>query len=592
MSAPTTQRSPRDLRTLSRGAGGAADGRAEAPLRDAAPPAVPRPKFPWKTRVLVPGAILLALLLLIGYTAQDALWPARAVHVVPVVLRPAAPAVAAPVADPSGNAAAASIPNAAAAPVPAPPAIASGATVQAAGWVEADPYAIGVTALAGGVVKEVLALEGQPIKKGDVVARLIDDDARLALARAEADLAQRQAALDAAQRQWDHPVERTRAIASGQAMVAETKAMIEKHHAEQRVEEAKLAAAREEFQRIEQSVRERASSEIELIRARQGLAAQEATLKAIIEQENVLNAQLAQRQAELVASTENLRLRIEEKRMLDEARANLALATAMRDEAALRLSRMEVRSPADGIVMQRLAEPGAKLLLEMDDPKSAQAVRLYDPKKLQVRVDVPLVDAAKVGVGQPAQIVVGVLPDRAFSGKVTRVVNEADIQKNTLQVKVAIDNPTPELKPEMLARVKFSAMAAAMAAAAPGGAGNAATPPSPGSGGGGGGGMVVYAPESLLHRHAGGGGDEAEIWVVNARTSTASHRSVHLGAGRHEGWIEILQGLAAGDQLIIETEGLTDGQKVRIVGEGEPPPAGAAGAAGKGNAAGGQHGAH
>ena len=68
-------------------------------------------------------------------------------------------------------------------------------------------------------------------------------------------------------------------------------------------------------------------------------------------------------------------------------------------------------------------------------------MRLYDPKRLQVRVDVPLADAAKVRVGQQAKVVVGVLPDRTFDGEVTRVVHEADIQRNTLQVKVAHHRP-------------------------------------------------------------------------------------------------------------------------------------------------------
>src|SRR5699024_6292989 len=116
--------------------------------------------------------------------------------------------------------------------------------------------------------------------------------------------------------------------------------------------------------------------------------------------------------AELTAARENLRLRIEETQALAEAKASFAITRTARDEAALKLERMQIRSPADGVVMQRLVEVGSKLILEMDDPRSAQAVRLYDPEKLQVRVDVPLADAAKVGIGMNAQITVGVLPDR------------------------------------------------------------------------------------------------------------------------------------------------------------------------------------
>jgi multidrug efflux pump subunit AcrA (membrane-fusion protein) len=214
---------------------------------------------------------------------------------------------------------------------------------------------------------------------------------------------------------------------------------------------------------------------------------------------------------------------------------------------------MEVRSPADGIVMQRLAEPGAKLVMNMDDPRSAQAVRLYDPKRLQVRVDVPLADAAKVGVGERAQVVVGVLPDRTFSGHVTRVVNEADIQKNTLQVKVAIEGPSPELKPEMLARVRFVGNAKA-ASTQPSDAHAAAS------------GQTVYAPLALVHRH----GSEATLWVVDAARSVAVHKSVALGRHQQDGWVAVTAGLAPGDQIIAADEhDLTDGQRIRVEREAD-----------------------
>jgi RND family efflux transporter MFP subunit len=478
---------------------------------------VPPPRFKWKTRLLVPGGVLLALLLLIGFAVRDVIVPPRVVRVIPVVVK-------------AGDAASTT----------------SGVSVQAPGWLEADPYPIAVSALAGGVVKEMLALEGQSIKAGDVVARLIDDDARLALAKAEAELADKQAALTAAQRQWDNPIERTRAVATGEAMVAEAVAQIEKHHSDLAVEAAKLEGAKQELDRVKRSAETNAASEIELIRARQMFDAQQATHQAIQSYGAILAAQRRQREADLAAAKDNLRLRIEETSALASAKAAVALATAGRDEAALRLSRMEVRSPADGIVMQRLAEPGSKLLLDMDDPRSAQAARLYDPKRLQVRVDVPLADAAKVGVGMDAKVIVGVLPDRTFSGKVSRVVNEADIQKNTLQVKVAIADPSPELKPEMLARVRFTGARVA-AVTAPTGSGN----------------QLVFAPESLIDR----GGGMNMVWVVNTRTSRAESRMIELGEARSEGWIAVTSGLRPGDQLISDPKGLSEGQKVRVAGE-------------------------
>lgn len=226
----------------------------------------------------------------------------------------------------------------------------------------------------------------------------------------------------------------------------------------------------------------------------------------------------------------------------------------MCEEADLRVQRTQVRSPVAGIVMARLIEPGAKLMAGMDDPKSAYAVRLYDPAKLQVRVDVPLADAAKVGVGQAATVVVEVLPDRTFHGIVTRIVNEADIQKNTLQVKVAIQDPAPELKPEMLARVKFLG-------------GRPGTPVA--ASGDGAAAERVFAPaEALVMDAHAAHGSPVYAWVVDRTTSAAAKRTLKLAGPSVDGWYPVAEGLAPGDLLIAGDHGrLREGAAVRIAGE-------------------------
>ncbi len=194
--------------------------------------------------------------------------------------------------------------------------------------------------------------------------------------------------------------------------------------------------------------------------------------------------------------------------------------------------------------MQRLVEPGSKLAFMMDPEHSAHVVRLYDPKKLQVRVDIPLADAAKVGVGQKAKIVVGVLPDRTFDGEITRVVHEADIQKNTLQVKVAITDPTIDLKPEMLARIRFLST----------GKSGATTKPA----------QLVFAPENLLQKD----GDRTTVWI--AARGLAEQRTVEPGASKQGGWVSITSGLQPGEQLIAsDVASLHDGARIRVVGESD-----------------------
>jgi RND family efflux transporter MFP subunit len=503
----TNVREPADLRLLSR--------TSAAPSSDSLR-AIPPPRFNWRTRLALPIGLLAALAVLLSYTARDALMPATAVEVVPVVVKSTT-------------------------------ASSSASVVQAPGWVEADPFPIGVAALTDGIVKEVFVLEGHPVKAGQVVVKLVDDDARLELARAEAELADKQASLEAALRQWDNPVERTRAVASAEGMVAEVQAELLKNDAEIEAESARADELAAKVKRARQAFENNAATELEFIEADLQHKAQLATLQAARARKPVLEAQLKQRQADLDAAGKNLELRIEETQALASAKAALALATARRDEAKLKLDRTEVRSPADGVVMNRFAEPGAKLVMSMDDQHSSHAVRLYDPKRLQVRVDVPLADAAKVGVGQRAKVVVGVLPDKQFDGAVTRVVNEADVQKNTLQVKVAITNPTSELKPEMLARVKF------LAPAEPGDGGTQTA-------------QVVFAPENVVHRTEGG----AKVWVVDTKRNVAVHRDIKLGEARQDGWIAVASGLYPGDLIIADPTRVRDGMKVKVRGDARP----------------------
>src|SRR5688572_8358338 len=500
-----TEVKPGDLRTLMRGGGGAD---ATAP----ATAAVPMPPFAWGTRVWLPAGILLAVAMLFAGSATDMLWPATPVEVVPVVVKATTESVGA-----------------------------GAATVQAPGWVEPAPYPIAVSALTDGVVSEVLVLEGQPVSKGEVVARMVPDDAKLALARAQAELAEREATLRAAQRQWDHPTERTRAVAAAEAMVAETQAELAQLQAAVVAEEARVAELKDRTERSQRAFATSAATELEVVQAKLQLAAQEGTLAATRARRPVLEAQLRQRQAELVAATENLELRIDETKELEQAKAAVATARTVRDESALRLERMDVRSVADGVVMERLVEPGSKLSFDMDPEHSAHAVRLYDPAKLQVRVDVPLADAAKVGVGQRAKIVIGVLPDRTFDGVVTRVVHQADVQKNTLQLKVSITDPSPELKPEMLARVRFLSQST----------GSSATTQAS---------QAVFAPESLVRPDG--------VWIVDGTTGTATLRKVELGESRLRGWVSIRTGLQPGDQLIAtDPAQLREGKRVRVTGE-------------------------
>ena len=496
---------------------------------------VPLPRRRWKTRVLVPGLILTATGVALALATGSAVWPATPVRVVPVVIK-------------AGVQAAGKV------------------IVQAPGWVEADPFPVAVTALADGVVQEVLVLEGQPVAADQVVARLVDADAKLALAKAEAVLHEARAAvaaaeadLKAAQREWDHPVDLTRRLATSEAALAEKQADLARWPAEVTAEEALAEYKEAEYARVAPLYESGTASQIEFIRVQKEYENQQAMAAAVRARKPSIEAQIAALQAEVVAARENLQLRIPETKMreatvahLAQMQAAVAAAEAARDEAQLRLDRMAVQAPTAGIVMTRLVEPGSKLMLNGNDMQSSQLLRLYDPQKLQVRVDVPLADSAKVGVGQLAEVVVDVLPEQVFQGHVTRIVNEADVQKNTLQVKVAIENPVAEIKPEMLARARFLASTDARPD-----------------------GQVqrLLVPEAVVIRHAGG---HTMLWLADQAHNVAVSRTITLARTKAQGWVEVETGVQPGDRIIVDPpENLRDGSRIRIVGEvaGDPPSA-------------------
>ncbi|MEW6351174.1 MAG: efflux RND transporter periplasmic adaptor subunit [Thermodesulfobacteriota bacterium] len=489
---------------------------------------IPRPTFNWKTRILVPAVVLGGFLVLGVLSAYEHLMPAVTVHAASVVAKKA-----------QGN-------------------TAGKVAVQAAGWMEANPYKSYITALTDGVVREVLVLEGQPVARGQVVVRLVDEDARLAVQRAkhkvkelEATVALEKAELRAAKTDWENPVERTRAVAASQAQLAESKATVSQISSEIEVEESNLEHAKSQYDRAVALKESGSVSEQEFVRLRSVFHAQISKVAALKNRHAAVKELAAKHEADLQAAQQHMQLRTEERRKLDRAQAAVMQAEAALEQARtalaeseLRLARTEIRSPMDGVVMSRMTEPGSKVVILSDNPGSARVLSLYDPTRLQVRVDVPLADAGKISVGQQAEITAEVIPDRAFSGTVTRILHEANIQKNTLEVKVALAEPDPTLRPEMLARVKF------LAKPDPEAAQDA---------------KRLFAPEvSVL-----GKGSQATAWVVrdfDGHRGIAVPVAVRSGTSRIDTWIDVIEGLQQGDVVITSpASALKAGARVKVL---------------------------
>lgn len=435
---------------------------------------------------------------------------------------------------------------------------ARGQTVQAPGWLEAEPYYVACTALADGVVDEIHVLEGDRVARGQIVARLVAEDSELRLRQREAQLASAQSTLAlaeaerrAAKRAWDEPIQQERAVETTRAALAERQAELAQLPSLIEAARATLIQREEEFKRIERIRTEGAAPRIEYIVARQQAASQRATVESLEARRPLLAASVERLKAELRAAERDLALRIEERKRLDAAqatveqvKARLAEAKARRDEAALELERMTIRAPIDGYVQRRLKVPGDKVIRMMDSPYSAHLVHLYDPRRIQVRVDVPLADAPHVFVDQRCEVIVEVLPDRTFEGKVLRITHEADLQKNTLQVKVAVLDPSPLLRPEMLTRVKFLPASDAPEENATAGTDR------------------VRVPSNAIK----GEGESARVWIVAARKGDRGVlREVPVEPiARENDWVTVTGPLHPGTLVVIDGRKLQPGQRVQF----------------------------
>ena len=167
-------------------------------------------------------------------------------------------------------------------------------------------------------------------------------------------------------------------------------------------------------------------------------------------------------QARLQHTLAEVRLSVGEAARIDVDLAAAALARAegaelmargALDRATLDVERCSVVAPVDGVIFERRVEPGERIGVEHENAGALFA--LFDPTRMQVRCDVPLADAGSVLPGQQAEITIDAFKGRTFHGTVLVGGFRADIAKNTLQVKIGIDDAEGLLRPDTLARVRI-----------------------------------------------------------------------------------------------------------------------------------------
>ncbi|MGI9470032.1 MAG: efflux RND transporter periplasmic adaptor subunit [Rubripirellula sp.] len=498
----------------------------DRPSADSGEPAQRRSR--WMSRYVLPAAILIGFLALLGTAAGRQLFPLPSVTVVPVIVK-------------RGDSQRAGTP-----------------LFQAAGWIEPRPTSVSVAALAPGVIDELLVVEGQQLAKGEPIARLIAIDAELAVEQAKATLAIREGELQRAQAEQTAAITRLEKPVHLKAQLADAKSLLAKATTEM----AKLpylitaAEANVAFARSSLDGKQAAKNAIAGLIIEQA-ASTHASANAALEELQMrgphLKREIDALQEKTNALQEQLQLLVEERRQAEEAKAKMASAIALRNEARVRLrlseltlQRTVVRAPIDGRVLRLLSSPGARVmgLQHTAGQSSSTVIEMYNPKQMQVRADVRLEDVPKVVLGASVEIQTA-SSGKPIQGRVLQLTSSANIQKNTLEVKVELIDPPQTVSPEMLVTAIFLAPTLDTEQ------GVAATS------------EHIFAPRQLIETDAGG----SAIWIVDS-DHRAIRRRIEVGQAGPEGLVEITRGLFATDKLIASgAESLDVGAEVIVTGE-------------------------
>ena len=209
---------------------------------------------------------------------------------------------------------------------------------------------------------------------------------------------------------------------------------------------------------------------------------------------------------------------------LDEGKNRQGVLAQRRSEleiARQQLADAVLYAPIDGAIRQRHANQGQYLAA------GAPVVTLVQMNPLRLRTEVPERDALNIRNGMMVRVAVEGAAG-THQGRVVRLSPAIDEANRTLLVETEVSNTTNSLRPGAFARAEIIASSSQQALMVPAAA------------------IVAFA-----------GIDR----VFTVQDGKAGEKRVRTGRHTDAG-VEVLEGISAGDRVVIEPGNLTDGEKV------------------------------
>ena len=286
-----------------------------------------------------------------------------------------------------------------------------------------------------GQIMELLADFNSQVRKGDIIARLDPASYQALVREAEAE------------------------VTLNRAKLLTQKAAVERCRADLQNVRAKLASARAQIKKARASF-DNALRELERNRA---LLAKGIISKTLYDAGETTtaeaNAQLEQVQAEEVAAASQVASSQASLTMalaqVKEAEAQIDLKKATLDKRRVDLDNTIIRSPVDGVIIDRSVDVGQTVAASLQAPTLFTIAQ--DLSRMQVTTSVDEADIGRVREGQPAYFTVDAFVNRRYSGQVTQIRKAGKTVQNvvTYTVIVSADNSDLSLMPGMTASVEI-----------------------------------------------------------------------------------------------------------------------------------------
>ena len=209
-----------------------------------------------------------------------------------------------------------------------------------------------------------------------------------------------------------------------------------------------------------------------------------------------------------------------------EVQSKLQQAVSMEQISRKSLKDAGLYAPFSGVISSKSIEPGMNVM------PGIEVMQLADISTVNIKIAVPEKEISRVNKGQQAEVRVGALGDKLFTGVVSEKGIAANPLAHTYEVKIKLNNTSHELMPGMVCKVGVHSRETEAG---------------------------IVLPNHTVQLQPDG---KKFVWVVKG--NAASQRMVSTGELTTQG-VVITAGLQPGDEVIVSgNQKVSEGTKIAI----------------------------